>query len=317
MAVALLTDADKFPLDDEDRSLLASAGISLRELAGHAPEEIVASARGADAMLVYYARLTAPVIRQLDDLRVIARCGAGFDNIDTVAARERKIELVYVPDYGIDDVADHALALLLACARKVALSDRAIRARKWPGYPDLAPMRRLRGQTLGLYGYGRIGRNLADKARCLGLRTLAFDPYASDATATREELFRGSDFISIHVPLTEATRHSIGRPELSLMKSGAILVNTARGGIVDTNALFDALTSHHLAGAGLDVFEESPLPPDHPIRSCETAVFTPHSAAYSEDALSELRKRAFTDVIRVLHGEPAQNPIPEPQSPDL
>jgi lactate dehydrogenase-like 2-hydroxyacid dehydrogenase len=142
MTVALLTDSDIFPFDAEDRAKLADAGVELRELAGHAPDEVVSAAKGADAVFVYYARFPRETIRELDGVRVLARCGTGYDNIDVNAARERGIEVVYVPDYGMDDIADHALALLFACARRIAESDRAVRAGVWPAYAALAQPRR-------------------------------------------------------------------------------------------------------------------------------------------------------------------------------
>jgi phosphoglycerate dehydrogenase-like enzyme len=310
MSVALLTDSDTFPFDAEDRATLADAGVELRELAGHEPDDVVSAAKGADAVFVYYARFPRETIRRLDGVRVLARCGTGYDNIDVTAARERGIEVVYVPDYGVDDIADHALALLLACARRIAESDRAVRAGAWPSYAALSPMFRLRGRTLGVVGYGRIGRNLAEKARALGLRVLAHDPYVSEASTDRELLFRESDFISVHVPLTEETRHSVGRNDIALMKPTAILVNTARGPIVDTTALAEALLEGRLGGAGLDVFEEAPLPAEHPLRRCDNAVLTPHSAAYTEEALAEVRKRPLADALRVLRGDPPINPVP-------
>jgi D-3-phosphoglycerate dehydrogenase len=310
MTVALLTDSDRFPFDAEDRAVLEEAGVELRELAGHEPGDVVAGAQGADAVFVYYARFPRETIGRLDGVRVLARCGAGYDNIDVAAARERGIEVVYVPDYGMDDVADHALALLLACARRVVRGDRAVRAGEWPSYADLAPMHRLRGRTLGVLGYGHIGRNLAEKGRALGLRVLAHDPYVDEASTDRDTLFRESDFVSVHVPLNDATRHSVGASELALMKPTAILINTARGPIVDTAALAEALAAGRLGGAGLDVFEEAPLPADHPLRRCDNAVLTPHSAAYTEEALAEVRKRPIADALRVLRGEPPRNPVP-------
>jgi D-3-phosphoglycerate dehydrogenase / 2-oxoglutarate reductase len=310
MAVALLTDSDRFPFDADDRAALAAAGVELRELPGHEPDALVAAAQGVDAIFVYHASFPRETIARLNGLRVLARCGAGYDNIDVAAARERGIEVVYVPDYGIDDVADHALALLLACARKMAVCDRRVRAGEWPAYAELAPMRRLRGCTLGLYGYGRIGRNLGDKARALGMRVIAHDPYVAEATATRDELLGESDFLSIHVPLTEDTRHSIGAAELARMKHGAVLVNTARGPVVDTVALAAALRAGSLGGAGIDVFEEAPLAADHPLRECETAVLTPHAAAFTEESVTEVRKRSVADTLRLLRGEPPLNPVP-------
>jgi D-3-phosphoglycerate dehydrogenase len=284
--------------------------VELRELAGHEPDEIVAAAQGAAAIFVYYARFPAETIARLDGVRVLARCGTGYDNIDVGAARDRGIEVVYVPDYGIDDVADHALALILACARKVGYADRRVRAGEWPGYAELGPMFRLRGRTLGLFGYGRIGRRVAEKGAALGMRVLAHDPYVAEASATRDELFREADVVSIHTPLTPETRHAVGAAELAAMKPGAILVNTARGPVVDTVALATALREGHLGGAGIDVYEEAPLPADHPLRSCENVVLTPHSAAYTEEALAEVRKRALADALRILHGQTARHPVP-------
>ncbi len=310
MTVALLTDADRFPFDDDDRAQLVRAGVELRELAGHDPEQVVTAGRDAAAIFVYSARFPRATIERLGDCRVIARCGTGYDNIDVAAARELGIEVVYVPDYGADDVSDHALALLLACWRKVALADRAVRAGEWPGYGELAPMHRLRGATLGLLGYGRIGRLLGEKARALGMRVLAHDPFVVEATTARDELFRGSDVVSVHVPLTEQTRGSVGAAELALMKSGAILVNTSRGPVVDGQALAAALLEGRLGGAGLDVFEQQPLPREHPLRACPTAVFTPHTAAYTEEALAEVRKRPLADALRVLRGERPEDPVP-------
>ena len=310
MPTVLLTDADCFPFDPDDRASLEEAGVELREIAGHEPDDVVEAAEGADGIFVYHARFPRETIARLDGVRVLARCGAGYDNIDIAAARERGITVVYVPDYGVDDVADHALALLLACARRVAQADRAVRAGGWPTYADLAPMRRLRGRTLGVLGYGRIGRNLAEKARALGLRVLVHDPYVPAESTDRDSLLRESDFVSIHVPLTDVSRHSIGRAEFDLMKPTAILVNTARGPIVDTDALVEALAAGRLGGAGLDVFEEAPLPSDHPLRTFDNVVLTPHSAAYTEEALAEVRKRPLEDALRVLGGEAPRNPVP-------
>lgn len=306
----LLTDAERFPFDADDRALLAEAGVELRELEGHDPDEVVSAARGVDAVFVYHARFSRETIAQLDSVRVLARCGAGYDNIDVAAARAQGIEVVYVPDYGVDDVADHALALLLACARRVAQSDRAIRTGGWPSYGDLAPMRRLRGRTIGIVGYGHIGRNLAAKGAALGLHVLVHDPYVPGESVELDRLLRESDFVSLHIPLNDATWHMIGRTELAGMKPTAILVNTARGAIVDTDALVEALRAGRPGGAGLDVFEETPLPINHPLRSLENVVLTPHSAAYTEEALAEVRKRPLADTLRILRGEAPKDTAP-------
>ena len=309
MPAALLTDADRFPFDTADHATLEAAGVELRELAGHDPADVLHAARGVDAVFVYYARFPRETIERLDGVRVLARCGAGYDNIDVVAAREHGIEVVYVPDYGVDDVADHALALLLACARRVPESDRAIRAGAWPSYTELAPMYRLRGRTLGVIGYGRIGRKVAEKGRAFGLRVVVHDPFV-DESVDRDLLLRESDFVSLHMPLTDETRHTIGRAELAMMKPTAVLINTARGGVIDAVALVEALTGGALGGAALDVFEETPLPREHPLRSLDNVVLTPHSAAYTEEALAEVRKRPLADALRILRGETPKDAVP-------
>ena len=309
----LLTDSDRFPFDEEDRRAIADAGHELVELPGHEPDEVAVAAASAAAVFVYHAKLSAEQVARLDGCRVLARCGTGYDNIDVPAARGRGIEVVYVPDYGVDDVSDHALALLLAVARKVALSDRAVRAGAWPAYADLGPMRRLRGSVLGLLGYGRIARALTGKALALGMRVIAHDPFVSEADVElvgRDVLFREAHVVSVHVPLSEETRGSVGERELALMQPGSILVNTSRGPVVDGTALARALRAGRLAGAGLDVFEAQPLPDGHLLRECETAVLTPHSAAYTEESLAEVRKRSLADVLRVLRGESPLDPVP-------
>jgi D-3-phosphoglycerate dehydrogenase / 2-oxoglutarate reductase len=309
MPTALLTDADRFPFDTADHATLDAAGVELRELAGHDPADVLDAARGVDAVFVYHARFPRETIERLDGVRVLARCGAGYDNIDVVAAREHGIEVVYVPDYGVDDVADHALALLLACARRVPESDRAIRAGAWPSYTELAPMYRLRGRTLGVIGYGRIGRKVAEKGRAFGLRVVVHDPFV-DESVDRDLLLRESDFVSLHMPLTDETRHTIGRAELAMMKPTAVLINTARGGVIDAVALVEALTRGALGGAALDVFEETPLPREHPLRSLDNVVLSPHSAAYTEEALAEVRKRPLADALRILRGETPKDAVP-------
>lgn len=315
---ALLTDADRFPFDDEDRAGLAGAGVELIELAGHEPQEIAQAGRGVHAVFVYSAAMTADVIACLVECRVLARCGTGYDNIDMDAARARGIEVVYVPDYGADDVSDHALALLLACSRKIAVSDRLIRMGHWPGYVELGAMHRLRGRTLGLLGFGRIARRLAEKAAALGCEVVGHDPYVQAdrfldsgvRAVERQALFQASDVLSIHVPLAETTYHAVGRAELELMRPHAIIINTSRGPIIDHVALGAALCEQRIGGAGLDVFEEEPLPPGDPLMAHEGVVLTPHSAAFSEEGLAEVRKCALADALRVLAGDPPHNPVP-------
>lgn len=320
MTSILLTDRDRFPLGPEDHAALAQAGVALAELDGHDPDAIAAAGAQAAGILVYHAKLTAELIARLPQLRVIARCGSGYDNVDVAAARARGIEVVYVPDYGVDDVADHTLALLLAAARRVPASDRALRDGRWLAYEQLGTMRRLRGSVLGLVGFGRIAQAVGVRARAFGMDLLVHDPAIGDdvlaaAGARRAEdlgaLLDGADALSLHVPLTPATRGLIGAGQLARLRPGALLVNTSRGEIVDEAAVAAALASGHLGGAGLDVFEHEPLDPDSSLIELESAVLTPHSAAFSEEALAEVRGRALADALRVLAGRPPRDPAPE------
>jgi phosphoglycerate dehydrogenase-like enzyme len=319
----LLTDADRFPFAAPERAAAAAAGADLLSLDGHDPERIAAAGGGrAAAVFVYHATVDADLLDRLPYLRVVARCGSGFDKVDVEAAHARGVEVVYVPDYGTDDVADHTLALLLACARRVASSDRALRAGHWLPYARLGAMRRLRGETLGLLGFGRIARASARRAQAFGMRLLVHDPGVDEPALVRagaeraaglDDLLRRSDALSIHLPLTPSTHRLIGAPELAAMKPGALLVNTSRGEIVDEDALVAALAGGHLGGAGLDVFEVEPLPQDSPLIGLESAVVTPHSAAFSEQALAEVRSRALDDALRVLAGDQPRDPVPVPR----
>jgi len=315
----LLTDADRFPFDEGNRKAIAAAGATVVELAGHDPERIVAAGAGAAALFAYHATVDGPLLDRLPQLRVVARCGSGYDKIDVRAARARGVEVVYVPDYGTEDVADHTLALLLDCARRIAQSDRALRAGRWLPYAQLGAMRRLRGATLGLLGFGRIARATAKRADAFGMELLVHDPGVDDVAlaqagagraANLYDLLERCDALSIHLPLTPQTHRLIGAEELALMKPGALLVNTSRGEIVDEAALAAALADGRLGGAGLDVFEVEPLPNDSPLIGLESAVVTPHSAAFSEQALAEVRGRALGDALRVLAGDQPHDPVP-------
>lgn len=293
-------------------------GIGARlELADEAtPEGILRRARQADGLLVTYAQITAEIIAQLERCRVIGRFGIGVDNVDVEAASRAGIVVTYVPDYCIDEVSDHALALLLALARKVVRADRNVQGGRWEVKP-LAPIHRLRGGILGLVGFGKIARALAPKARALGLEVLAFDPYVEPEDAAElgvrlvglEELLRSSDHISIHVPLTAETRGLFGRERLRQMKRGALLVNTARGPILDAEALVEALEDGRLGGAALDVLPEEPPPEGYPLLGRQDVILTPHLGFYSVESLQELQTEAAQEVARVLSGQRPRYPV--------
>ncbi len=289
-----------------ERELIEAAGADLA-VADCRSEEDVAAALARyrpDALLVQFAPVGARALAAADGLTAIVRYGVGVDNVDVRAAEAAGVSVGRVPDYCVDEVADHTIGLLLAVERGIV----ALAAQTGAGGWDVravAPVRRLRGLRLGLVGFGRIGCAVARRAAAFGLRVGAFDALVSDAdvrTAGAEpvgfqDLLRSSDVVSLHVPLTDETRGLIGRDELELLPEGAIVLNTARGGLVDEDALAEALWAGKLRGAGIDVVASEPPRPDHPLRSAPGAVLTPHAAWYSETAILELRRKAVETAL--------------------
>ena len=305
----VLTD-QVFPSTDTERKILTDIGAELVVLDDPSPESIREGARDAVALLNTYAPIDRTTLEHLSECKVIARYGIGVDNIDLEAARERGIVVTNVPDYCVDEVSDHTIALLLAVTRKVVLGHSLTLGGGW-GIDPLRPIQRLRGRGLGLIGFGNIAREVAVRAQAFGLNVGAFDPYiADDILASRnverfgslDDLLAGSDIVSVHVPLLDETRGLIGRDELDRMKSGAIVLNTSRGPIVDADAVIEALRSGHLGGAGLDVFPAEP--PDHrTFEGVENLVVTPHTAFYSEGSIVESQTKATGCIVSVLQGE--------------
>jgi D-3-phosphoglycerate dehydrogenase len=273
-------------------------------------DEVIAAAGDADAILVREAPISARVIDALPRCRAIVRYGVGVDNIDLEHACKRRIYVANIPGYGTEEVSDHAAALLLACIRCLRMRDLNLRQGRFE--TDIQePIFRTTGKTLGLIGYGHIGRALHRKWKgFLPRRVLVFDPYAqpeaireSGAEAAElETLLAESDYISLHAPLTPQTRHIINTETLGKMKPTAILVNTARGELIDEKALAAALAEGRIAGAGLDVFEKEPLGPDHPLIGLPNVVLSGHVGWYSKDAVKELQTRGAQEIVRVLSG---------------
>ncbi|MBV8085884.1 MAG: C-terminal binding protein [Chloroflexi bacterium] len=263
----------------------------------------------ADAVLNTVLPLTAGDIASMARCRVIVRTGVGVDNMDVAAATAAGIVVACVPDASVEEVSNHALGLLLAVSRKLVRLDRALRAGRWDR-TLLPPMGTIHGQTLGIVGFGRIGQALCRKALALGLRVLASDPLvpasavsaAGASPLSLEELLRTSDFVSLHAPLVSGTAYLIGERELALMLPSAFLINTARGGLVDQVALTRALQSGRLTGAGLDVFEQEPLPASDPLLALDNVILTPHSAAFSDASVREIRRRSGEAAAAVLAG---------------
>jgi len=305
----VLTD-QVFPTVDVEREILGRAGETLDILTDSSPETIRAEAADTDAILTTYAPIDAETISALQRCKVIARYGIGVDNIDLEAARAAGITVTNVPDYCVEEVADHTVALLLAVWRKIVTGNEVVRKGGW-GIAELRPVRRLRGRQLGMIGFGHIGRAVASRATTFGLELRVFDPYIddsalSDTGVTRikdlDELLSSSDIVTIHAPLTSGTGGLIDTEAIDKMKDGAVLVNTSRGPIVDTSAVAAALSRGKLSGAGLDVFDEEP-PDATTLQSLETLVVTPHAAFYSDEAIAESQTKAATSIVTVLGGD--------------
>jgi D-3-phosphoglycerate dehydrogenase / 2-oxoglutarate reductase len=305
-----------FPSLDPAIAALKRVDPELHMAKSAAADDILAVARDADAVLVTYAKLPGELLKELKRCRVIGRFGLGVDNIDIPAAAQLGITVTYVPDYCLREVSDHAMALLLALARKIPFSNRLVQSGRWE-VPPIVPLRRLEGQVLGLIGFGNIPRALAPKAKAFGLKVITHDPYVSAEVVKAlgventsfEDLLGRSDFVSVHAPLSPATRGLMNAAAFARMKKGALLVNTARGLLVDETALVAALDSGHLAGAALDVVTVEPLAKDSPLLGRENVILTPHTAFYSVEALEELQTKCATDVARVLSGEAPVYPV--------
>jgi D-3-phosphoglycerate dehydrogenase len=317
--VIAVTDS-VFPSLDPALAALAPLNPQMLYAKSSEPADILAVARDADAVLVTYAKLTGDLIRQLTRCRAIGRFGLGVDNIDLPAAAEKGIIVTYVPDYCVHEVSDHAMALLLALVRKITLSNKLVQAARWE-MPAVVPIHRLTGRVLGLIGFGNIPRAVAPKAKAFGMRVIAHDPYVTkDAAAalgveavSLDELLELSDVVSVHAPLTPQTRGLVDARMLARMKPTALLINTARGPLVDEDALAAALDEGVIAGAALDVLSVEPPPRDSVLMGRDNVILTPHTAFYSVEALNELLTKCASDVARVLSGEPPIYPVRMPR----
>jgi D-3-phosphoglycerate dehydrogenase len=286
-------------------------------------DRVIDMARDADGILCVRADITAKVMDALPRLKVVGRYGIGLDNVDTAAAAERGVAVVYAPGFCAREVADHTMAMLLACSRKLEPLHRGMLQGTW-GRDAASPMRALYSQTLGLVGLGQIGRAVAARAKAFGLRVLAFDP-AVDSNASAalgvelvplDTLIEASDYVSLHVPLTSATRHIIDAQRLARMKSTAFLINTSRGPLVDEPALATALAQRKIAGAALDVFEREPLPESSPLVRLDNVLLSPHIGGLSDEAQVELREIVATAMSRVLDGRwPTGPELYSPRTP--
>ncbi len=293
-----------------ERVLLAQFGADMATTDAMDEDALIDATKDADALLVNRAPITRRLIENLRRCQVIVRKGVGYDVVDVAAATERGILVCTLPDIWTDEVANQALALILACNRRILPLDKLLRSGGWRSYQQVH-IGQLRDETLGIIGYGRIGSALARRAVPLGMEILAFDPYLEQSppretgvqrVETLEELLVRSDFLSIHCPLTDETFHLIGEPELRRMKPASYVINTARGPIIDQQALTRALQEGWIAGAGLDVLEKEPPNREDPLLAMENVILTPHNGFYSDPAVERMHVRAAEEVIEALSG---------------
>jgi D-3-phosphoglycerate dehydrogenase len=294
-----------------ERKILEPEGIEIVEAADGAEATLVAAANDASAIATCWAKVTKAVIENAPRCRHIARMGIGLDNIDVATATSAGIIVTNVPDYCVTEVADHALALLLASARNVGFFHHRIKNGEY-SLTNGPPMHRLAGRTLGLVGFGRIARDVMTRAQAFGLNVIAHSQSGNDygtgcKMVSLDELLTQSDYVSLHAPLTPETRGLIGEKSIQKMKPTAFVINTSRGGLIDTEALRKAIQEKRLAGAALDVFEKEPPDVTHPLFADERVIATPHAAFVSEESLIELRERVARQILDVLQGREPEN----------
>ena len=328
----LITDFIADDLEPEKREL---EGVARVEAVNAASEnDLVGRIEDADAVMMYHTfSLTRATIARLEHCKLIVRCGVGVDNVDHAFAATRGIPVANVPDYGTEDVADTAIGMMLALTRGIHRYNSALREGRGPwSYTQAVPLRRLRGSTLGVVGLGRIGSAVALRAKAMGMDVIFYDPFKADGydkalgirrAETLEELLRQSYVVSLHCPLTDQTRRMIDAATLALMPRGSFLINTARGEVVDVDAIVPALESGRLAGAGLDVLPKEPpahtepfivawRDPRHPAH--DRLILNPHAAFYSEEGLIDMRTKGAQACRRALLGEPVRNVVNQPIS---
>ena len=300
---ALITDFD-FPDIALEQQLFAEAGIELAHAQCRTEDQLIEAARGSDALLIQYAPVTERVLAALPGIGIVSRYGAGFDTVDTAACARHGVWVANSPDYGVGEVATHALGMALALLRHLAIYDRDVRAGRW-NYLSPGTIRRASDMTVGILGLGRIGKRFAHLARNCFARVIACDPYIIDGDfpayvgrVTLDELFGQADIVSLHVPLNDETRGMVGAPLLARMRRGSMLVNTARGAVVDVDAVLVRLNDGTLDGAALDVLPVEPLATSHPLAHHPRALLTPHSAFYSTAAEVELRRKAAMNIVQ-------------------
>jgi len=300
-----------------EEQLIVSSGLNLNSGQAKTPEELIPLVKDADAVITQFAPVNATVIERMERAKVIVRYGIGVDNVDLKAARAKGIPVCNVPDYCIDEVADHTLAFLLASTRQIVPHSVAVHSGKWGLATPISEFRVLRDMTVGIIGFGRIGREVAARLKPFKCRVMIHDPVvdaekielAGYEPASLAGLLKNSDAVTLHCPSMESTRGLIGHETLAEMKHGAILINLARGDLVQTDALVSAIKTGKLAGAALDVFSPEPIPAGHPILSMQNVILAPHIASVSVPAVKKLRETAAQLALMAIRGEKLPNVV--------
>jgi len=313
--VVMIVANRMIPHNEEDYRKI---GVEFVTLPCQTEDEIIAATQEADAVITMMRPFTRKVIERLSNCKLIYNLGTGYEAIDVSAATEHGIYVSYPGDYCTEEVAEHTMALILACARKLLILDKAVRDGNWDSYAKkeirlgiLPPMFQLKGQVLGLIGFGRIPQRLVPKAKGFDLRIIAFDPYVSSSTfetlrvesVSLDYLLKSSDYVSVHAAFTPKAWHMIGIDQFKIMKHTAFIINCARGEFIDEQALYLALTQGYIAGAALDVLEREFVGLDHPLLSLENVIITAHSAYYSEQSVLKYRQRPYEEIARIIRGQ--------------
>jgi D-3-phosphoglycerate dehydrogenase len=302
----VITDCDHGSIEEEKREF-GRIGAELILAQIKEEKDLIRVCKDADGLLNQYALLTRKVLEKLLKCKVIGRYGVGIDSVDLKAATDLGIIVANVPDYCVDEVADQALSMILALIRKTVFFDQKVKSDQWD-FRQGRPIHRIKGKTLGLIGSGRIGLEVAKRISAFGVRVITFDPYLQKTPEGIElmdfdTVLKESDFISIHCPLNESTRHLLGEKEFQKMQKKPLIINTSRGPIIDEMALIQALTKSQVSGAGLDVLEQEPPDPQNPLLKMENVIIAPHISFYSEESISELKRRTAENVSSVLLGK--------------
>ncbi|MDI6600828.1 MAG: C-terminal binding protein [Thermoanaerobacteraceae bacterium] len=308
-----VTDYEYETLENE-RNVLSQIDADFIPLQCKTDEDVISMAADADALLVQYAPITKKVFEELKNLKIVVRYGVGVDCVDLKAATKHGVYVCNVPDYGVEEVSTHAMALILDSVRNITKMANIVKRGTWD-YKLSKPIYRTTRLTLGIAGFGRIPREVAKKAKPFGFNTIVYDPYVSSEVLEEfgvrrvdfDELLKESDIISVHTPLTKDTHHLFNKEAFSKMKKGSYIVNTSRGPVIDGEALADAIEEGILAGAALDVTEKEPIESDNRLLNYDNVVITPHMAWYSEEAQVDLQRKAAEEVVRVLLGDKPLN----------